>query len=177
MGSRKAIASVLTVAAIAAGGTPAAPGEQHAVPASASWQARVRIFVTGPQQAFLLGAFGGRLAVEKEPRTLDGAQLVCPTAVDADYAAGTQRAEGRCVITTGGGDRLFARWMCVGEPEKGCAGRFVLTGGTGAFQGVTGESAFVLRLLLSEIIQFDRQEAEYGLTGLASWPGLTYRSP
>jgi hypothetical protein len=102
---------------------------------------------------------------------------VCPAAVDSDYAAGAQRGEGRCVITTGVGDRLFARWTCVGEPDKGCAGRFVLTGGTGAFQGVTGESDFALRLLLSQVIEFDRQEAEYDLTGLARWPGLTYRTP
>jgi hypothetical protein len=177
MGYRQAITSILSAAAIAIGGTPPVHAEEHSVQAAASWQARARLFVTGPQQAFLLGAFGGPLTVEKGPRTLDGAQLVCPAAVDMDYAAGAQRGEGRCVITTGGGDRLFARWTCAGAPDKGCAGRFVLTGGTGAFQGVTGESDFVLRLLLSEIIQFDRQEAEYDLTGLARWPGLTYRTP
>jgi hypothetical protein len=135
------------------------------------------VFVTGPQQAFLLGVLGGRLAVEREPSALDGAQLVCPGAFDADYEAKTVRGEGRCIITTRSGHRLFARWACAGEPDRGCAGRFVLTGGTGAFQGVAGESEFALRLVLSEIIGFDQREAEYDLAGVAAWPQLRYRTP
>jgi hypothetical protein len=178
LGRRQAITSiVVTAVAIAVGGTPPARAEPRTVPAAASWQARARVFVTGPQQVFLLGAFGGRLTVEREPKALDRAQLVCPAAFDTDYAAKAQRGEGRCIITTGDGDRLFARWTCAGEPDRGCSGRFVLTGGTGAYQGVTGESDFVLRLLLSEILQLDRHEAEYELTGLARWSGLTYRTP
>jgi hypothetical protein len=162
---------------MAAGGAPPAHAEQHTVPAAASWQGRVRIFVTGMQQAFLVGTLSGRLVVEQEPRTLDGAQIACPGAVETDYAAGTQHGDGRCIVTTTGGDRLFARWTCAGVPDKGCAGRFVLTGGTGAFQGVTGTSEIVLQMLLSEIIQLNRQEAEYDLTGIVRWPGLTYGTP
>jgi hypothetical protein len=178
MSSLRAMGAILSVAAIAAHGVPAgARAAEHAIQATASWRARARAFVTGPQQVFLLAAFGGRLAVEKEPRALDGAQLACPAAFDADYAAKTQRGEGRCVITTSGGERLFARWSCAGEPDKGCAGRFVLTGGTGAFQGVTGEGDLMLRLVLSEIVQFDRQESEYDLAGIALWPELKYRTP
>jgi hypothetical protein len=124
-----------------------------------------------------LGAFAGRLAVEKEPSPLDGAQIVCPTAIDADYAAITLRGEGRCVMTTGTGERLFARWTCVGAPDKGCVGRFVLTGGTGAYQGVTGEGDLVLRLVLADLVQFDRFETDYDLKGLATWPGMRYRTP
>ena len=174
---RQAIASVVAAALIVAGGAFVAHPEEHAVRAAAPWQARARIFVTGPQHVFLLGALRGRLGVERGPPTLDGADLLCPASFDADYAARTQHGEGRCVITTGGGDRVFARWTCAGEPDQGCAGRFLLTGGTGAFQGVTGEGDVVLRLILSELVQFERQEAEYDLTGLFTWPELKYRTP
>jgi hypothetical protein len=178
MSSLRATGTILLVAVMAAGGVPAgAHAEERTIQATAPWQARARVFVTGPQQVFLLAAFGGRLAVEKEPGALDGAQLLCPAAFDADYATNTQRGEGRCVITTGKGDRLFARWTCAGEPEKGCAGRFVLTGGTGAFQGVTGGGEFALRLVLSALVQLERHESEYDLAGVALWPGLTYRTP
>ena len=177
MNGRQGIASVVATALIVAGGAFVAHSEEHAVRAAAPWQARARIFVTGPRQVFLLGALSGRLAVESGPQTLDGAQLVCPAAVDADYAVKTQRGEGRCVITTGGGDRVFARWTCAGEPDQGCAGRFVLTGGTGALQGVTGEGDVVLRLILSDLVRFERQEAEYDLAGLFVWPELKYRTP
>jgi hypothetical protein len=177
MSGLRALGTILSVAVIAAGGVPVARAGEHAIRVTAPWQVRVRVFVTGPQQVFLLGAFGGRLAVEKEAERLEGAQLLCPAAFDADYAANTQRGEGRCVITTARGDRLFARWTCAGEPDKGCAGRFVLTGGTGAFQGVTGEGDVVLRLVLSALVQLERQESEYDLTGTALWPELRYRTP
>jgi hypothetical protein len=162
---------------MAVGGAPAARAEERSIQAVASWETRGRVFVTGPQQAFLLGVFAGRLTVEKGPSPLDGAQLLCPAAVDADYAATTQRGEGRCIITTGSGDRLFARWTCTGEPDKGCAGRFVLTGGTGAYQGVAGDGDFVLRLILSKLIHFERLEGEYDLAGVAAWPELKFRTP
>ena len=173
----EAVVFILCIATMAAGAARPAHAEQHTVPANLSWQARVRVFVTGMQQAFLLGTFAGRLAVQGEPKTLDGAQISCPGVVDSDYAAGTQKGEGRCIITTGSGDRIFARWNCAGVPDKGCTGRFVLTGGTGAFQGVTGASDFAMQLLLSEILQLNRQEAEYDLTGVARWPALTYGTP
>jgi hypothetical protein len=119
----------------------------------------------------------GRLAVEGQPPPLNRAEFVCPAAVDGDSAANTQRGEGRCVITTGSGDRLFARWTCTGEPDKGCAGRFILTGGTGAYEGVTGDSDFSVRITLSDLAGFERLEAEYDLAGFATWSSLRYRTP
>jgi len=176
MDSRRGAAAALT-ALLLTGGVSMARAEDRAVRAGTSWHARVRIFVTGSQQMFLLGVFGGRFAVESGPRTLDGAALVCPAAFDADYTAKSQHGEGRCVLTTGAGDRVFARWTCGGEPDQGCTGRFTLTGGTGAFQGVTGEGDVVIKMVVSSLLQFEQQEAEYELSGLASWPALTYRTP
>jgi hypothetical protein len=166
----------LTIAVLA-GGALAAQAEERTIQATARWEGRARIYVTGLRQVFMLGSFAGRLAVEKEPGALDGAQLVCPGAIDADYGTSTQRGEGRCVITVPSGDRLFARWTCAGEPDKGCVGRFVLTGGTGAYQGVTGDGEFALRLALAELVRFERLEADYDVIGLASWPALRYRTP
>jgi hypothetical protein len=159
------------------GSALSAKAEERTIQASAPWEGRVRVYVTGPRQGFALGSFGGRLAVQGEPSALDGAQLTCPAAIEADYTTNTQRGEGRCVITAVSGDRLFARWTCAGEPDKGCAGRFTLTGGTGAYQGVTGEGDFALRLVLSDLVRFERLEADYDLAGLASWPALRYRTP
>jgi hypothetical protein len=154
-----------------------AQAEERTIQATAPWEGRGRVYVTGPREAFLLGSFAGRLAVQGAPSALDGAQLTCPAAIEADYTTNTQRGEGRCVITVVSGDRLFARWTCAGEPDKGCVGRFLLTGGSGAYQGVTGEGDFALRLVLSDLVRFERLEADYDLTGLASWPALRYQTP
>ena len=161
----------------AASGAAVARAEEHTIRATAPWVSRARVFVTGRQQGFLLGVLVGRLLVEQKPNPLDGAELLCPAAVDADYSLMTQRGEGRCVITTASGDRLFARWSCAGEPDKGCAGRFVLLGGTGPYQGVTGDGDFTLRIQISDLTRFERLEAEYDLVGLATWPELRYRTP
>ena len=176
MEDRHILGAMLSMIVIV-GGALEARAEEHTIQAVAPWEGRVRVYVTGPRQSFMLGSFAGRLAVEKEPSSLDGAQLVCPAAIDADYTTNTQRGEGRCVITAASGDRLFARWTCAGEPDKGCTGRFVLTGGTGAYQGVTGDGDFALRLGLSDLVRFERLEADYDLAGLATWSGLRYRTP
>jgi hypothetical protein len=174
MGSRRAgvfgIVVVLTLA------TGAARAEERTINAAAPWEGRARVFVTGVRHGFLLGVFAGRLSVEGGPNPLEGAQVQCPAAVDADYGTNTQRAEGRCIVTTASGDRVFARWSCTGEPDKGCSGRFVLAGGTGSYQGVSGEGDMTIRLVLSNLISFERLEAEYDLAGVVSWSGLTYRT-
>ena len=177
MRTRGAIGAVVAGAVILGAGSGLGHAEEGTVQALSSWQARVRVFVTGPQQAFMLGAFGGRLFVERESGALDAAQLMCPATIEADYEAKVQRGQGRCVITTRGGDRVFARWTCSGQPDTGCAGKFTLTAGTGRLQGITGEGDLVLRLVWSEILQMDRQETEYDLAGLAVWPALRYRIP
>lgn len=173
---RNAITTVVA-ALIVAGSAGGLQAEEQTAHATAAWKGRARTYLTGPQQVFLLGVFGGRLAVGDGRRSLDGAELVCPAAFDADYATNRQTGEGRCIATTATGERLFARWTCAGEPDHGCAGRFVLTGGTGAFQGVTGESEFTLQLLASRLDRLEQREAEYDLAGLAEWPAFTYRTP
>jgi hypothetical protein len=174
---RLVLGAALLLVLLATGGVTRARAEERTIQATAPWQGRARVYVTGPRQGFLLGSFVGRLAAQGESSALDGAQLMCPTAIEAEYTTNTLRGDGRCVLTTGSGDRLFARWSCTGEPDKGCAGRFVLTGGTGTYQGVTGDGDFTLRIILSEITSFEKLEAEYDLAGLATWPGLRYRTP
>ena len=177
MSSGQTRVTILVVMAIMGSVLPVARAEEHSVRADAPWEGRVRIYITGPQQAFALGVFSGRLTVDPESSALHGARLVCPGAFDADYAANTQRGDGRCVITTGSGDRLFARWICAGEPDKGCAGRFVFTGGTGGYQGVTGEGDFSLQMTLSDLIRLNQLESDYDVKGFATWPALRYRTP
>jgi hypothetical protein len=177
MSTRLVVGVALSLVALATGGVPRARAEEGTIQATAPWTARARVFLTGARQAFLQGVFSGSLSVQSAPSALDGANLVCPTVVEADYVANTTRGEGRCVITPRSGDRLFARWTCTGTPDQSCGGRFVLIGGTGAYQGVTGEGDFTLRMTLAELTNFERMEAEYDLSGVAAWAALRYRTP
>lgn len=175
--ARWALGVVLVMLAVAVVPVRGATAEEHTINGTGPWEGRTRVFVTGPRQGFMLGVFAGPLTVEGGPDPLQGTRFACPGAVDADYAANAQRGEGRCVLTTTTGDRLFARWSCAGEPDKGCTGRVVLTGGTGAYQGVTGAGDLTIRLVLSNLLNFERLEAEYDVAGVSVWSGLRYRTP
>lgn len=177
MSRRRIRVAALSVMMIMGGALSVTHAEEHTVRAVAPWAGRMRIYVMGHQQALVLGVFTGRLAAEPESSPLHGAELLCPGAVDADYAAKTQRGNGYCVITTASQDRLFSRWMCTGVPEQGCVGRLVLTGGTGAYQGVTGSGDLSLQLTLADLTRLDQLESDYDVKGVATLATLRYRTP
>ena len=177
MSKRGAWLAVLSILVIMDGALSIARAEEQTVRAQAPWEGRVRIYVTGTQQAFALGVFSGRLTVDPASSALHDARFVCPGAIDVDYAVNVYRGDGRCVITTASEDRLFGRWTCTGQPEKGCVGRFVFTGGTGAYQGLTGEGDISLQLTLSDLTRLNQLESDYDVKGLATWPALRYRTP
>jgi hypothetical protein len=73
---------------------------------------------------------------------------------------------------------VFAEWECKGVHLKGCKGKFILTGGTGKFESITGESDFLIRAAIvdREIDIATGSVHETGL-GLAIWPELHYKIP
>ena len=145
--------------------------------AAAAWQGRGRAFDLGGGEALFLGAFGGTLFVETAQGDLHAARLLCPGTLEAKAGSDTHTSQGRCIITARTGDREFAQWSCTGSVGAGCKGTFRLTGGTGRFQGITGEGDLVLRLALSEFVALSKQESEHEMVGLAAWPALKYRIP
>ena len=177
MSRHQARVAILSAFLIAGAAPAVAPAEEHALRAVAPWAGRMRIYVMGQQQALALGAFTGRLAAEPESSPLHGAELLCPGAVDADYAANTLRGNGYCVMTTASKDRVFSRWTCTGVPEQGCAGQLALTGGTGAYQGVTGSGDLSLQLTLADLTRLNQLESDYDVKGLATLATLRYRTP
>ena len=156
----------------------AAAAEEGTVNALASWQGQGRVFKTGDKQALFVGGFVGVFFVENDQGALHAARILCPGSLDIDLETGAQSGEGRCIITARGGDRVFARWTCSGAHFKGCGGRFTLTGGTGKFQGITGESLFVVKSALHELAPGSTSdEVREQAAGLAVWPELRYRIP
>ena len=152
--------------------------EEKTVRAMASIQGQGRVFDAGPEQEWLLGSFSGVMFVEDAQGALDAGQIVCPGTVELDLRSGKQKAEGRCVITGSKGDRVYARWACEGVHTVGCKGKFTLTGGTGAAQGITGEGDFTIRSAGGESSRRSGAESVEELAaGLVVWPALHYRIP
>jgi hypothetical protein len=179
MRNSRAILGIGLAAALLAGlaGTAAA-AEEGAASALATWAGQGRLFQTGEKQALFVGAFQGVMFVENGQGILHAARILCPGSMDVDLGSGDQKGEGRCIITGRSGDRVFARWTCAGPHLRGCNGRFTLTGGTGKFLGITGESEFVVKTVVHELVPGSgAEDVREAAGGLAVWPELRYRIP
>jgi hypothetical protein len=122
------------------------------VKAAAPIKGEGRFYKIGDNQLLFMGYFQGNVEVEGQRGDLNQAGMVCPGLMEVDRTDRTQQGEGRCIIATSGGDFLYARWACTGEPGKGCGGLFTVTGGTGKFSKASGLSLFWMRSTVAEVV-------------------------
>jgi hypothetical protein len=166
------------VLGLTASPTDGLAAEEATVPAVAAWSGQGWFFPVGPEEAVFMGVFRGIFFVENSRGVLDAARMACPVNLRMHRVSGAQVGEGRCVLTNRDQHQIFAQWTCAGTHGVGCQGRFTLTGGTGSFQGITGDGNFVIRGVLHELAVQPSQEGvrETG-TGIAVWPALRYKIP
>ena len=140
-------------------------------------------FETGENRGQFLGALHGVVYVESGPEALDGARIVCPVSFGFDSLSPNFTAEGNCTLGQGEDDKVFARWSCAGTFAKGCRGRFTVTGGTGRFRGITGESDALARMSMAEFAEMPKEKrAGIGVVrqlgeGVLFLPSFRYRLP
>ena len=161
-----------------AGVQAASAAEERTVAAAAAWVSEGRFFLTGENEALFVGVLGGVLYVENAEGRLDQAAIICPGDFVIDLNSGAQEGEGKCIIEDKDGDNVFANWICLGQNFVGCAGEFVVTAGTGKFQGITGRSDLVARTAFSGIVvDLKRDIVTEASTGMFTLPRLTYTLP
>jgi hypothetical protein len=165
------------VLAVVAAVVPGQAAETR-VKAWAVWQGQGRFYTATENLALFAGYFEGLMEVENKQGALDAASMVCPAMLEVHLIDGTQRGWGRCIIVTQGGDRVYAGWTCTGKHLEGCAGPFTISGGTGKFSSISGESTFVVR---STVAEYVASIPEGGVTanfaGQAAWSALKYTMP
>jgi hypothetical protein len=148
------------------------------VKAVAAWQGQGRFYKVTETLALFSGYFQGLMEFENKQGELHAATMICPAMVEVNLTDGTQQGWGRCVITPSGGDRVYAGWSCTGTHLDGCAGPFTVSGGTGKFRSIAGESTFVVR---SKIAEYVVSAPDGGVTaefaGQAVWSALRYKMP
>ena len=110
---------------------------------------------------------------------LNGAKLLCLGHLEVEASSGKQEGEGRCQIGDTKGNQLYARWQCSGIHQVDCKGRFTVTGGSGAFKGITGEGEMILRTTIADVALGKPGEGNVRETGagLIEWPAFHYRIP
>lgn len=173
--SRVALAIIFTASfAVAA--------EEGTVEAFSSWEARGQIYPTGPQEATFVGALSGVLYVEGrtsqgEERSIDAGLITCPSTVVINTSDGSQTGQGKCVILTPDGDRIYARFTCTGAYLAGCRGEFTLTGGSGEKQNISGGGPIQLKSALANLTTTPGNMLQQAAIGIALWPELKYKLP
>ena len=170
--------AVVAVACIVGSAPRTGAAEKGEVVALAAWEAAGQFVRSGPEQAYFVGGFNGTLFVQSQEGSLDAARIVCPGTMQLSLKDMSQKGDGRCVITTLGGDQAFAKWTCEGAHLVGCTGDFTLNGGTGNLEGISGGGPMVLRSAFAAAAAEALGEGvtEVG-TGIAIWPKLAYSVP
>jgi len=154
-----------------------ADAEEGTVKAAATWKGRSFAFPVGQDQVYLVGVYSGTFFVNDGKGALHAASIVCPATAEGDLKSMTKTGQGRCVLTDEDGNRVYARFTCKGDLE-GCSGPFSIVGGTGKFDGISGEGEMISRILVRQAVTVTGfQTAEQEGEGIATWPSLTYRIP
>jgi hypothetical protein len=110
---------------------------------------------------YWVGEFSGTFFNDKGPGSLfHRAGVKCPAFFDADFNTKKGRAGGYCIITDTDGDQAYSTWQSQHDTVSG-PGTFQYTGGTGKYQGISGNGTFV------GTTQVNWQDATS--TGYATW--------
>ena len=146
--------------------------------AYSAWAGRGQIFQTGADMASFVGAFSGVVFVEKQQELLHGGNMVCPAVLEIDLKDGKQIGRGRCTITNALGERVFSEWTCTGTFAAGCDGDIKFTGGTGAFEKISGGGPFTARSTIHETYANDPGNVIGNASGgIIVWKNVRYVLP
>ncbi len=124
-----------------------------------------------------VGSLTGPVYVETEKGLVPSGSATCPVMVDVDLATAVQKAQGRCLIENPDGNRIFAEVNCEGVYRVGCDGTITLTGGTGAFEGITGSGAVTVRSERRNFVESRSGVTEEEGAGIMIIDGLKYTLP
>jgi hypothetical protein len=110
------------------------------------WEAHAKVYDVGPKTLMFVGQVEGTLYAEAASKGIfDAAVTICPMLYEIDVESGNTRSEGRCAVYPKGEEGvIYATYSCHGEIGS-CAGRLVLTGGTGKFEGISGSGPMASR--------------------------------
>jgi hypothetical protein len=174
---RNAIGLITCALALTAIIVPGHAGETS-IKAWAAWQGQGRFYKATDNLALFSGYFEGVMELENKQGELESASMICPGMLEVNLTDGTQQGWGRCIIVARDGDRVYAGWSCSGKHLEGCGGPFTVSGGTGKFRSIAGESTFVVRSTIAEyVVSIPEGGTTATFAGQAAWSALRYTTP
>jgi hypothetical protein len=143
--------------------------------ANAAIQGEGRFYRATEDMILFSGFFQGAINVTNQQGdlTVNAASLTCPGNLEVNTSTKTTEGEGRCLFVTQDGTHVYGRWTCTGKPGAGCGGTFKVVGGTGRFNGASGQGEFMMASTLNEVVVTVPQGGITGnFTGKIEWPEL-----
>ena len=144
----------------------------------APWKGEGEVFKVGNKLFQFVGKFEGIMYIEKEggEGDFDTAIFVCPAVQEIQADTMKTEATGRCHIIAAPGN-VFAKFTCKGKVGS-CKGKFTITGGTDAYEGITGESDMISRAAFGGLsLDTASGSAMRTATGLVVWPNMKVNIP
>ncbi len=171
------VTKVLTVLMIIAAMTAAVQAEEVSLKILAPWEAAGHVFKVGPEKLQFIGTFQGIMYIENAQDELDAALFICPATQEINTVNRETIAHGRCMITEGEEDFVYAEFTCKGVVGA-CNGKFNITDGEGQFKGIKGSSDMMIRSALGAMaVDLKSGSVVQAAEGLAVWPNLKYTLP
>lgn len=162
----RALAGVLV---LAAAGPAFAQDEIQSFNAFAVVAANGTIVRAGDKQLVVAATLGGPMFIETDEGPQQAGRVGCALSSKIDQASRQTSATGACTFTANDGATAWGEWDCAGYELIGCRGAFKLTGGTGRFQGASGESTLLWRPTAHELKkQLDGTTLD-NATGIVLW--------
>jgi hypothetical protein len=172
----------LVLLGLTAAGNAVAPNgaraeTQETIHAIVAWTGNGKSYEVGADHAVFVGALEGPLYVQTDKGWVPAGTATCPMIVDVDTTSAAQTAQGRCIVENPDGDMMFAEVTCRGVYRVGCDGTMTLTGGTGAFEGITGGGEITVRSERRSVVESGNGTTEEEGVGIMVIEGLTYTLP
>jgi hypothetical protein len=103
------------------------------------WTYDGKVYPVGQDRMILSGNLPGVIFNDAGKGFLHNARLDCQ--IFWDINKGKSNANGSCIATDADGDKALSLWTCVGTLPT-CDGELKFDGGTGKYNGITGNSKF-----------------------------------
>lgn len=123
----------------------------------------------GDKQLVVAGGLAGPMFIETDEGPQQAGRVGCALSSKIDQASRKTSATGACSFTAHDGATAWGEWDCAGYELVGCRGTFRLTGGTGRFEGASGESTLIWRPTAFELKKQLDGMAVDNASGIVLW--------
>ena len=140
--------------------------ERQVFSAFAVAQANGAIMRVAEDEFLVAATLAGPLFVDTNEGPVESGQVKCLASLKVQRSSVRTMGSGACSFTAEDSASAWGEWHCEGYLLMGCRGTFKLAGGSGRFEGVSGESQIIWRPSASEL------QKQLDGTTLASTHGL-----